>query len=187
MGWLSGFIWSYITPQTYLSIPDKTYLSIEEKLRALSSAVFNYWNWKQICWNDAMKAKQWCICQNERDWRKNAEQRWRIVHANFPSVGFIKCILSYLILTVLISKLVPPLALFNLISPFPFFFLLTSSWLKCIPDLFSFISGEERDFPVLSKHLGYYSTWNVINTSAILAGGNTLEFKVNGFPFSTRK
>lgn len=40
---------------------------------------------------------------------------------------------------------------------------------------------------MLSKHLGYYSTWNVINASALLAGDNTLESKVNGFSFSTRK
>lgn len=37
------------------------------------------------------------------------------------------------------------------------------------------------------KHLRYYSTWNVINASALLAKDNTLETKVNVFSFSTGK
>lgn len=37
------------------------------------------------------------------------------------------------------------------------------------------------------KHLRYYSTWNVINASALLAEDNTLETKVNVFSFSTGK
>lgn len=40
--------------------------------------------------------------------------------------------------------------------------------------------------PVQSKHLEYYSSWNVINASALLAGDNTLEFKLNGFSVSTK-